>query len=84
MNANTLKLNGNKTEAMVVGTRNVLEKVIKREMEIDDSKIKLSKCVKNLGVFMDNCLTMYDHTNNIMRATYANICNVIKINNMIP
>jgi len=61
MIANTLKLNGNKTEAMVVGTRNVLEKVTTREMKIDDSKIKLSKCVKNLGAIMDNCLTMSPH-----------------------
>jgi len=55
---NKLQLNGEKTEAMLVGTKNKLASVSIKSIQLGNNVITLSDSVKNLGVTLDNTLSM--------------------------
>ncbi len=62
LSAKFLKLNGNKTEALLIGTRSVL--------------ISPSSQVKSLGVVMDSTLSFETQINSITRTAYFHLCNI--------
>ena len=54
MSLNFLKLNENKTEFIIVGIQQQLDKVRELSIKIGDDKIANSAVVKNLGVYIDS------------------------------
>ena len=56
MLSNKLKLNDEKTEAMLVGSRQAINLTEAESIQIDGKNILLNPHVKNLGVFLDNTL----------------------------
>ena len=58
MTKNKLQLNGGKTEAMLVGTNNILSKIDSQSLKLGDNTFPLVSSVKNLGVSIDNTLSM--------------------------
>ena len=59
MTANRLKLNSDKTEAMLIGTPQRLQSVGPDSIKLDEStEIPFASCVKNLGAYIDNTLSM--------------------------
>ena len=58
MTKNKLQLNGSKTEAMLVGTRNKLSKTSVETFQLGENTIPLVSSVKNLGVPLDKSLSM--------------------------
>ena len=58
MQDNKLKLNGEKTEALIVGSKNSLKKVNQDSIQIDGSDVKFVNCVKSLGTIIYSELTM--------------------------
>jgi hypothetical protein len=60
MTRNKLQLNGEKTEAMLSGTKHKLSSVSTTELYFEDNtlSVPLSLSVKNLGVTLDNTLSM--------------------------
>ena len=71
MNKKKLKLNENKTECMLFGTKYALKKYEEfKQIRIGASTIKITKKVKDLGVYIDNELKMKDQINQTV-----NICN---------
>ena len=66
MTANKLKLNDDKTEAMLVGTRQKLSQLPPSLLlQLDNTSIPISDSVKNLGVILDSSLIM----TNVVSAT---------------
>src|SRR5664279_2705787 len=68
MTSNRLKLNTEKTQVVWIGTRQQLEKFNIREIQLSTSTVLFSSAVSNLGVTVDNRLTMSDHIASLCRS----------------
>ena len=63
MIADRLKLNDDKTEFMIIGTRAQLDKVNVSEIVVGQAKVPAVTIVRNLGTWLDTNLTMSAHIN---------------------
>ena len=70
MLSNKLKLNDEKTEAMLVGSRQAINQTDAESIQIDRKKLFLNPHVKNLGVFLDNTLSMEQHISHLCHSAY--------------
>ena len=68
MTANKLKLNDDKTEAIMCGSDSNLRKVDIPSIKVGTSEIILSNTVRDLGFIIDNKLTMVPHISTVVRA----------------
>ena len=68
MTANKLKLNDDKTEAILCGSDSNLRKVDIPSIKVWTSEIILSNTVRDLGFIIDNKLTMGPHFSTMVRA----------------
>ncbi|PVD31415.1 hypothetical protein C0Q70_06827 [Pomacea canaliculata] len=73
MPRNKLKLNDEKTEAMLCGSKLSLSKVSLDSTQVGQARIPLSSSVRNLGLYVDNLLTMSDHVSSVVKACYFHI-----------
>ena len=69
---NMLKLNDDKTEMLIIGSKYRQIPQIP-DLHVGSSVITPASHVKNLGVIMDDNFTMEPHINNIMRAAFFKI-----------
>ena len=69
---NMLKLNDDKTEMLIIGSKYRQIPQIP-DLHVGSSVITPASDVKNLGVIMDDNFTMEPHINNIMRAAFFKI-----------
>ena len=65
MLSDRLKLNDDKTEFIIIGTRQQLAKVNIESTRVGDSTTTPASEVKNLGTWFDRQLTMDTYINNI-------------------
>ena len=80
MTANKLKLNDDKTEAMLVGTRQKLSQLpLSLLLQLDNTSIPISDSVKNLGVVLDSSLTMTNFISATARACYFHLRRISQI-----
>ena len=70
-----LKLNPDKTEFLILGTRQQLEKVITSHLVVGESRISPPTKIKNLGSWFDSNLDMLSHVNNICSSSFYCIYN---------
>jgi hypothetical protein len=70
MSLNKLKLNDEKTEAIVCGKPSSLQKIATPTISIGDHEIKASVAVKNLGLTFDDELSFHDHVSSVVQ-----VCN---------
>ena len=64
-----LQLNTDKTELLLIGTKEQLQKINMSTLGVSNDLIKPSKEVKNLGVWLDSSLTMNTHMNTHINKT---------------
>ena len=74
-----LKLNDNKTEFILIGTRQQLAKVDGISLCVGDSKVSPVKSAKNLGTWIDTNLNLKINVNNTCKAAYHHLTNVRRI-----
>ena len=74
-----LKLNPDKTEFFILGTRQQLEKVIISHLVVGESRIGPSTKVNSLGSWFDFNLDMLSHVNNICSSSFYYIYNIRRI-----
>ena len=67
---NLLKLNDGKTEFIILGTQQQLQKIGHTSIQIGDDLVTPVDMVQNLGFFMDKHLKNKDHINRITSSTY--------------
>jgi len=80
MTENKLQLNGSKTEAILIGTACKLSKATSDTLELsDDSSVPLSSTVKNLGVTLDNTLSMKQHISSVSRTCFFQLRRIATI-----
>ena len=70
MSANKLKLNDQKTEVLVCGSKRSLEKLDLQSVRIGTAAIAPSASVRNLGLIIDSQLTMSDHVSSVIKTCY--------------
>ena len=73
MMQNKLQLNGDKTEAMLVGTKHKLSSVTIDSVQLGKHSIPLSDSVKNLGVTLDNTLSMQKFISQTCQSCYCQL-----------
>ena len=73
MDSNKLKLNDDKTEALLVGTRSRTIVSCDEHLEIGGILIPFQPKVKSLGVVLDPSLTMSDHIGPVCRSAYLEL-----------
>lgn len=74
-----LKLNDDKTEFMVIGTRHQLGKVSASELSIGYSKVVPVRTAKNLGVWLDTHLKLDTRITKMCNAAYYHLHNIWRI-----
>ena len=74
-----LKLNDDKTEFLIIGTRQQLEKVNIEELCVGSHFIKPSSVVKNLGSWFDSKLNMLVHINKTCSSSFFYLYNLRRI-----
>ena len=79
LSSNYLKLNEDKTEFIIVGSRQQRAKVHIDHLKVGSITIKPSDQVRNLGVIFDSSLTMEQHITSVSRAACISIRNLGRI-----
>ena len=79
MSNNRLKLNEEKTEFLIAGTGRQGSKVIIDSLNVVGIDIKLSTSVRNLGVIIDQDLSLKEQVNAICRSCYGQLRSIIQI-----
>ena len=73
---NRLKLNDDKTEFMIIGTRAQLDKVNVSEIVVGQTKVLALKTARNLGAWFDAKLTMSVHMNKTCQSVIYHLHNI--------
>ena len=79
MTADKLKLNDDKTEFMILGTRAQLDKVNVSEIVVGHAKVPAVTTVRNLGAWLDANLTMSAHINKTCQSVIYHLHNIGRI-----
>lgn len=74
-----LRLNDDKTEIVLIGTKQQLSKVNMNTFNFGKTDISLSSEVRNLGCWFDSNLTMNSQINNTCKAAFYHIYNIRRI-----
>ena len=74
---NHLKVNTEKTKALVVKSKNSFDSEFIENIKVNtDNVIEPSKYVKSLGVLFDEYLTLEEQISSILRSCYINLRNL--------
>ena len=73
---NKLKINDSKTEFLIIGSKHQLNKITIDSIRIRDSEIKSIASAKNLGVVIDNNMSMGNHITRTCSAAFYQIYNM--------
>ena len=78
-NGSKLKMNDDKTECMLIGTRQQLAKLSFDHIAVGEKSIFPSRTVKNLGIQMDSNLTFHEQINKLCKSSFYFLYNIRKI-----
>ena len=79
MISDKLMINDGKTEVLLVGTRQQLQKVNIDAITVGSSRVTPCTSVRNLGAWFDSQLTMNTHVNKVCSAAYFHLYNIKRI-----
>ena len=79
MAANKLKLNDEKTELIMFTTPRMHSRIQDNHIQIANAKIQSAHSARNLGVFLDENMTMAEHIKKICQSAYFQIRNINSI-----
>jgi hypothetical protein len=80
MMINFLKLNDDKSEFLLIGSKHQLQKVEGvSHVVIGDSVVPVVSSARNIGVIVDNNLSMSQHIGNVVRSCYASLHQISQV-----
>ena len=74
MSQNMLKLNSEKTEVMLVASKNDIKLLDKVSVNIENINITSISEIRSLGVILDSTMSMEKHVNSVTKSAYHTIC----------
>ena len=77
-------LNTDKTEVIVLGPKNLQNKLSKDILTMDGIHLASSETVRNLGVIFDQDLSFNTHIKSISRTAFFDLRNIAKIRHILP
>ena len=80
MTSNKLQMNEDKTDALLVTAKRIVNlHHLPEFMNINCICVKFSPSVRNLGVTLDNTLSLHQHVVNVCRLAYLELRHIISI-----
>ena len=79
MTQNKRQLNSEKTEAILIGTRQKLPSIPVNTLQPDDTTVPLSDSVKSLGVLIDSTLSMENFISQTAKSCYYQLCQISSV-----
>ena len=79
MENHKLKLNDEKTEILICGTRQKIKTIDPEPLTIGGTDVAVTSKAKNLGVIMDSCMTMEHHINMVVKTTSFALRNISRM-----
>ena len=76
---NRLKLNEEKTEAIIFGPKEKVKSIELNSIKVVDANIEVVEKVRNLGLVLDTELSMTDHINHVVKCCYFHLRRLGKI-----
>ena len=84
MSSNKLKLNDEKTEALLVSSQHTsFSEPLPDSIKVDDTIIKFSSSVRNLGVIFDSSLSMHQHVQNVCKLAYFELRRISSVRHFL-
>ena len=83
MASNRLKMNASKTEFILFGSRQQLEKCMTNQIEVDGEYVTQTDHIKYLGAYLDNNLNLKLHIHNKCKTAMWNIQRIKQIRNLL-
>ena len=83
MKANSLKLNNAKTEFLVLGTQQQLNKITDINIRIGDDIMEPTEFIRNLGAYFDSKLKGTSHVNRLPSTIYRSIKGITRIRHFL-
>ena len=83
MIANKLKLNADKTDAILICSPRIKNNTDMPRLELGNMTVPTSTVAKNIGVFFDDALTMKNHVQHMCRVAYFYIHCIGKIRHIL-
>ena len=83
MRRSFLKLNDDKTEVLLIGSRRQLSKIALPGVTVGESLIAPSTAVRDLGAVCDTYMTIVPHVNALSQSTRYHIRNIGKIRRFV-
>ena len=78
-----LKLNNSKTEVIAFSSKHNEKHVKDLSIQIDHVTVPVESVVRDLGIYLDTCLTMEDHVNRLAHTCYIHLRNISKIRSFL-
>ena len=76
MRRNMLKLNDSKTEILCIGSKHMMSNAGVSSLAVGESNVQVTTSARNIGVIMDDRLSMADHINATCKSAYLNLRNI--------
>ena len=83
MRTNLLKLNDEKTEFLIIGTKQQLSKVKTTSISVGQNEIPCSVTARNLGYYYDHHMKNSAHINKLVSSLNVTLRRILKIRNNI-
>ena len=83
MKTNLLKLNDDKMEVMLIGTRQQLSKLLGVTVKIGNESINPTETVKNLGIYWNKTMTTTTHINRLSSQLFNTLQAINKIRHLL-
>ena len=83
MKGNKVKMNDDKTELIAIGSKSKLKQVSINSMVFQDCEIVFSESGRNLGVFLDESLSMEMQVNQLCKVLYFQLRRISKIRSFL-
>ncbi|XP_074476551.1 uncharacterized protein LOC141758790 [Sebastes fasciatus] len=79
MQQNFLKLNSDKTQLLLIGSKSTLTKTNNLTLNIDGTSVSPSPQARNLGVIFDSTLSLEPHIRQLVKISFFHLRNIAKI-----
>ena len=76
MGNNVLKLNDSKTDVLILASPHDLPHVIDTAIEVGDVSITSSQSVRNLGIVLDQTLSIKQHITHVCKSAFIHLQNI--------